>query len=230
MSSAQVRGWGPGWPTKRDADQVKVSRAGTQAAWVHKGIAPLVAEGLRRTEEEIRYDVRLLGGYCSRAIRGSTTSPSNHSWGLAIDINSDRNPMVAGKLITDMPAPMVLAWKSLGFGWGGDYKSRKDAMHFEFLGTPASAASLVASLGLGRGAAAAVAPTGQGEALRPTLRLGNTGESVQLLQKRVNEHGAHLGVDGDFGKLTLGGVIGFQRAKSLSPDGIVGPRTWSALG
>lgn len=73
---------------------------------------------------------------------------SSHGWGLVIDINHDRNPMVFGPLVTDIPDAVVVVWKSLGFGWGGEYRSRKDPMHFEFLGTPAQAALLITSLGL----------------------------------------------------------------------------------
>ena len=230
MSAAEARGWGPGWPTARDADQVRINRPGATAvaASVHRGIAPLVVEGLRRTEEEARYDVRMLGGYASRPIRGSTTTPSNHSWGLAIDINWDNNPMVSGPLVTDMPAPMVAIWKRLGFGWGGEYRTRKDAMHFEFLGTPAQAAAIGASLGLVHLSGAPA--DAQAGAARPLLRHGAKGDPVRLLQKGLNDHGSHLGVDGDFGRNTLGCVIGFQRGANLLPDGVVGPKTWSALG
>lgn len=227
MSSAESRGWGKGWPTARDADQVRISRPGATAvaASVHRGIAPLVAEGLRRTEELAQYDVRMLGGYASRPIRGSTTTPSNHSWGLAIDINWDKNPMVSGALVTDMPAPMVAIWKGLGFGWGGDYKTRKDAMHFEFLGTPAQAAAIGGNLGLAHLVGAGASSGGD----RPVLRLGAKGDPVRTLQKGLNDKGAHLGVDGDFGSKTLGCVISFQRSAKLLPDGVVGLKTWSAL-
>jgi len=231
MTTASDRGWGPGWPTRRDADQVKITRGGATplAAWVHRGIAPLVLEGLRRSEDVLGYDVRMLGGYASRPIRGSTSAPSNHSWGLAVDINWDRNPMVVGALVTDLPPGMVAVWKGLGFGWGGDYHSRKDAMHFEFMGTPAQAAALVATLGMApAGAVHDAAPIG--DVPRPVLRIGAKGDSVRFLQKRLDDLGSHLGVDGDFGRLTLADVVAFQRARSLSPDGIVGPKTWAALG
>jgi hypothetical protein len=231
MATAEARGWGPGWRADRGSEQVKVSRGGATpaAAWVHRGIAPLVAEGLRRTEDEAGYDVRMLGGFVNRAIRGSTTKPSNHSWGLAIDINWDRNPMVSGSLVTDLPPQVVAIWKSLGFGWGGDYRTRKDAMHFEFAGTPAQAAALVAQIGVAPVGAVAAPPAADGIP-RPLLRRGAKGESVSLCQKLLNGHGASLGVDGHFGNKTLAAVIAFQRGATLLPDGIVGPRTWAALG
>ena len=47
---ANLRGWGPGWPTNRAADMVTV-RARSGASWqVHKGIAPLVQFLVDETE------------------------------------------------------------------------------------------------------------------------------------------------------------------------------------
>ncbi|MCL1853360.1 MAG: peptidoglycan-binding protein [Peptococcaceae bacterium] len=37
------------------------------------------------------------------------------------------------------------------------------------------------------------------------------------------------GIDGYFGNITKQGVIDYQRARGLYPDGIVGPDTWKAL-
>lgn len=62
-----------------------------------------------------------------------------------------------------------------------------------------------------------------------TLREGDTGPEVEELQKVLNEKGASLKVDGDFGPLTEAAVIAFQSAKGLDVDGIVGPITWAAL-
>ena len=36
-------------------------------------------------------------------------------------------------------------------------------------------------------------------------------------------------VDGDFGAITEAAVRAFQESHGLTPDGIVGPLTWSAL-
>ncbi len=65
----------------------------------------------------------------------------------------------------------------------------------------------------------------------PTLRRGNNGESVKELKELLNEkHGAELKVDGNFGKATEAAVKAFQQAHGLTVDGIVGPKTWAALG
>ncbi|MDO4541195.1 MAG: peptidoglycan-binding protein, partial [Syntrophomonadaceae bacterium] len=50
------------------------------------------------------------------------------------------------------------------------------------------------------------------------------------LQNSLNQHGCICATDGVFGSETLKAVKRFQRAAGLSVDGIVGPRTWQALG
>jgi len=54
-------------------------------------------------------------------------------------------------------------------------------------------------------------------------------ETVKYLQSKLNAVGASLVVDGIFGAKTEAAVIAFQRAKGLTADGIVGPKTWAAL-
>ena len=72
------------------------------------------------------------GSFVLRYVRGYEDEKilSPHSFGIAIDINAQRNPM--GKpLCTTFPSWYVAAWKSAGFIWGGDFHNRPDAMHFE---------------------------------------------------------------------------------------------------
>ncbi len=59
---------------------------------------------------------------------------------------------------------------------------------------------------------------------RPTLKRGAGGDTVKDLQKLVGAM-----ADGDFGGATEAAVRAFQRAHDLTPDGIVGPKTWQAL-
>lgn len=58
-----------------------------------------------------------------------------------------------------------------------------------------------------------------------TIKKGSRGEDVKTLQRRLN-----LIADGIFGKLTDEAVREFQKSHGLSVDGIVGPKTWAALG
>jgi hypothetical protein len=75
--------------------------------------------------------------YKCRSISGSSQW-SMHAWALAIDENWTTNPQAA-PLRTDRPAWEVRRWMRYGFAWGGNYVSptRPDAMHNEFMGTPA---------------------------------------------------------------------------------------------
>lgn len=63
----------------------------------------------------------------------------------------------------------------------------------------------------------------------PLVKQGDSGPLVETLQRLLNDHGASLSVDGDFGPLTLTAVLSFQRANGLSVDGVVGPQTASML-
>jgi hypothetical protein len=62
---------------------------------------------------------------------------------------------------------------------------------------------------------------------RATLRRGDTGPLVEELQKKLGFDAERA--DGDFGPKTEAAVREFQRGCSLVPDGIVGPKTWTAL-
>ncbi len=70
-------------------------------------------------------------------------------------------------------------------------------------------------------------PEGSG----PLLRQGANGDPVRRLQDRLRELGFDPGAtDGAMGPKTVAAVKGFQQAKGLQVDGIVGPQTWTALG
>jgi N-acetyl-anhydromuramyl-L-alanine amidase AmpD len=62
-----------------------------------------------------------------------------------------------------------------------------------------------------------------------TIHRGDKGDAVKRLQLLLNQHGADLAVDGDFGPKTDAAVRAFQKANGLTVDGIVGPKTWVAL-
>jgi poly-gamma-glutamate synthesis protein (capsule biosynthesis protein) len=73
---------------------------------------------------------------------------SQHAFGLAIDVNPVQNPVItaaklappAGEAYRDRsdvrsgmivrPGPVVEAFESIGWGWGGDWDSKKDYHHF----------------------------------------------------------------------------------------------------
>ena len=63
------------------------------------------------------------------------------------------------------------------------------------------------------------------------MRLGDEGTAIRDIQDRLSALGFDSPSDdrGSFGDSTKAAVTGFQRAKGLDPDGIVGPDTWRAL-
>ena len=72
----------------------------------------------------------------------NSTAMSNHSFGVAVDINPGYNPYVSGTSSStwnNAPAcykiqgDIVAIWQKYGFYWGGDYKNIKDYMHFEYV-------------------------------------------------------------------------------------------------
>lgn len=87
-------------------------------------------------------------GYAYRDVRGSTTTLSNHSSGTAIDLNATQHPLGKAGTFPAEKVPMIRALaKKYGLTWGGDYRNRKDEMHFEIALTPAKAAALIEKLG-----------------------------------------------------------------------------------
>jgi hypothetical protein len=145
VTDASDRGWGKGWPTDRRDEMVALVVDGVEfPGGVHSGIHDLmeVLLGESISRGYITLHDGWCWGYAGRFIKtpsgGQTTTPSNHSWGLAIDINAPVNCF--GCTSHTIPEAMGALWTSYGFRWGGDYVATKDWMHFEWMGTPASAA------------------------------------------------------------------------------------------
>nr|WP_272912110.1 peptidoglycan-binding domain-containing protein [Xanthomonas campestris] len=61
------------------------------------------------------------------------------------------------------------------------------------------------------------------------LRLGSQGAGVRDLQAMLNLAGYKVAIDGDFGDATEKAVMAFQKTHKLLADGIVGPKTQTAL-
>lgn len=69
------------------------------------------------------------GCFNIRNISGSNNW-SNHSWAAAIDLSPGSNGF---NMKSTLSSIVVDAFKRQGALWGGDYKGRKDPMHFEFV-------------------------------------------------------------------------------------------------
>lgn len=58
---------------------------------------------------------------------------------------------------------------------------------------------------------------------------GSRGSDVTELQKKLNENGYSLKVDGEFGSKTQAAVKDYQKKNNLQVDGIAGKNTWGSL-
>jgi peptidoglycan hydrolase-like protein with peptidoglycan-binding domain len=82
----------------------------------------------------------------------------------------------------------------------------------------------------GSGGSGAPAPVQLTSGSCPTLvQQGEHDGCVTELQSLLNQHGATLAVDGQFGPATFAAVENYQARVGLSVDGVVGPNTKSAL-
>ena len=67
-------------------------------------------------------------------------------------------------------------------------------------------------------------------AITATMRYGDTGDAVTVLQNRLIELGYLIGTaDGKFGVSTKTALVAFQTANSLTRDGVAGAKTLAAL-
>lgn len=63
----------------------------------------------------------------------------------------------------------------------------------------------------------------------PTLKLGDRGPSVLAWQRRLLDQGYAVALDSDFGPVTEAATKQFQRASSLTDDGVVGLATYAEM-
>ena len=107
-------------------DGIKVIRARCHYLIVEnfqKAFEDIKAAGLQDQVENYS------GIYNPRPIKGQNAHPSTHSWGIAIDLEADKYPLKSSKRFPDA---IVQIFQNTGFFYGGDFKSRKDPMHFQF--------------------------------------------------------------------------------------------------
>ena len=186
-STAADRGWGRGWPTD-NRKKCGWAEGGGVRLLVRAEIVELVSILLEQTVRG-GYQLDAVAddwGYASRPIRGTST-PSNHSWGLAVDLNAASNPMGA-TLVTDMPAWMVGMWTGCGFRWGGAYSGRKDAMHYEYMGRPSDVArdTTTARRLAGQPSITTGDEMSAAEVAQITAAIGVLGAQVEDLRRRVD--------------------------------------------
>lgn len=153
-------------------------------------------------------------GYACRHIRSDPSLPwSNHAWGLAVDLDALDNPMLT-RLVTSFPRWIGGLAANYLLRWGGDFDGPlKDAMHFEFIGTPADAARITRTLKEGED----MTPAQEAKVDRVLDALAVTGstgpdQSQQLLFERVTAILDALAITGSTGPEQSIELL-YQRAK-----------------
>lgn len=95
-----------------------------------------IFDSVRQQNQELYHQAGTKGMLCCRAVRGSKTNYSNHSWGSAVDIcfGGKSDEVGDGKAEAGMlalyPFFHVREWY-WGAGFGDPNPSREDSMHFE---------------------------------------------------------------------------------------------------
>ena len=201
---------------------------------------------------DVPYNVHRIESYNCRQTTGGG-SMSAHSWAVAVDINPEQNPFTRGALITDMPRSFVECFTSEGFGWGGSWRSVKDAMHFSLApnegGTPRPSKfdrplqAAAIELWVDRNGGVNTEPTGQvkikkkgkkgppfpGVDMERSTHGRKVDENVRLFQERLKERGWKIEPTGKFNAATEQVIRAFQREKRLFIDGVVGKNTWRLI-
>jgi len=88
-------------------------------------------------------------GYAFRMTRGSDKVLSNHSSGTAVDLNATKHPLGKSNTFTKQQTNTIqLLIVKYSLSWGGNYKRRKDEMHFEIALDKAGVQNKIKELGL----------------------------------------------------------------------------------
>ncbi len=143
-----------GWPASKDRAAIGIKSftvPGTNLKLAcAEAVAPLLigfAAEFNRLIEPIDGAKLDDWGYAFRDIRGNVGKLSNHSSGTAIDLNAMKHPLGKVGTFPNEKVPMIRALaKKYGLIWGGDFRNRKDEMHFEVALPPAKVAALIAKL------------------------------------------------------------------------------------
>jgi hypothetical protein len=219
-TTAQERGWGKGWPDCQGSKMTTIHPAG-RAITCRTEAAVVFSYYVSRYDAEVE-DINSVpddGAFACRPIRGSEPPvASNHSWGLALDLNWQKHPLGESGTFT---APQLLALRLmlhevLFMRWGGDYEHRKDEQHHEFMGTPSDMLAL----------------TRRVKHLMPwqpwdghVLKQGMSNDRTRLVNNRLGFGGTSVTLT----SASISRLRGFQSSRHLPVTGVVDERTWRRL-
>jgi len=108
-------------------DLVDITTSSGRKAKVNRAYAANF-QGFINELEATGYKINSIGGYANRANVNNPSVKSYHALGAAIDINPGSNPN--GSTRTDLPPQTAAIAAKYGLGWGMNWRSVKDPMHF----------------------------------------------------------------------------------------------------
>ena len=128
-----------GWPASEDRKAIGIETftvPGTKTRFAcAEAVAPILVSFAKAFHELVEpIDEGQLDdwGYAFRQTRGSDRILSNHASGTAIDLNAIKHPLGKSNTFNKHQRNTInLLITKYGLTWGGNYKRRKDDMHFE---------------------------------------------------------------------------------------------------
>jgi D-alanyl-D-alanine carboxypeptidase len=145
-----------GWPASKDQAEIGIKmfiipgtetkiRCQKQAGKILAAFAGEFNAQVERIEGGVFDD----WSYAYRDVRGSDSVLSNHSSGTALDLNATKHPLGKEGTFTKVQVKKINELcDKYGIRWGGNYKGRKDEMHFEIIETPDEVKARINKLGL----------------------------------------------------------------------------------
>lgn len=204
----------------------------------------LTAAGLRLPPVSMGLEAGMWGQEDRETKSGG--SISFHQWGLAVDICApwnpwrDADPPASPFRLPDWTSELV---EPLGLLWGGSprWGNSRDRMHVQCNASPDELAALPGPHPtpgpvppIRPGHTPFPLPVGCyfGPYSGPTQSISGSAPTDARYRPGLRLAQGRLGVaaDGLYGPVTALAATRFQQAHHLTPDGLIGPRTWAALG
>jgi len=145
-----------GWPASEDRKAIGVQSFAISGTSLKiacaKDVAPILVAFCQEFHELVEpIDQGQLDdwSYAFRMTRGSDKVLSNHSSGTAVDLNALKHPLGKSNTFTkEQKNTIQLLIVKYSLSWGGNYKRRKDEMHFEIALDKAQVQNKIKELGL----------------------------------------------------------------------------------
>jgi hypothetical protein len=145
-----------GWPASEDRKAIGIQSFAIPGTLLKiacaKDVAPILVAFCQEFHELVEpIDQGQVDdwGYAFRMTRGSDKVLSNHSSGTAVDLNATKHPLGKSNTFTkEQRNTIQLLLVKYGLAWGGNYKRRKDEMHFEIAMTKNQVQNKIKQLGI----------------------------------------------------------------------------------